>query len=278
MLLFLILLLLASPLYATSFVFGQFLLITPDTLKLRYNTLEMINKFGLNSDVDMADIPADLWVGGEDGEDIPGAQLAALGQVVSISSLDTVGGLGARTIHVFGTKADTSLFDTIVSLKGLSLKTYSPPSGIVSVHRMMVESAGALGSAADTIKCLIGGVTTIKLAAASNQTQSSHYVVPKGYVAFPVTFQVNGAEESPVEGEDAVVIAAQIQLQVKARGGVWRVIDDATIVTSGAFYTASWGVPTWYDEGSEFKIQVVDINTNDMYLVGKYSLLLVRKV
>ena len=142
----------------------------------------IVNKFGLNPDVDSATVPEDVWATG--GVYTGWATAAETLQVVSDNAADAAAGTGARTIRVTGLDANYNEQIETITLNGVT-----PVNGtltFIRVHMATIVSAGSGGANAGTI--IVRQTTTtanvfLSILIGRNQSNSSAYTVPAGYTA-----------------------------------------------------------------------------------------------
>lgn len=145
----------------------------------------IVNKFGLNPDVDMAG-NEDIW--GGDGYYTGFATAAEQLRVSSSSANDTSAGTGARTVRITGLDSNYAVITETVTLNGTSNVTTT--QSFLRAHTMTTLTAGSGGVNAGVITVAQNVTTTnvmLSMSIGRNQTNNSAYTVPAGYTAYMTT-------------------------------------------------------------------------------------------
>jgi len=150
----------------------------------QFTGISIVNKFGVNNDVDTGSIPEDMWRG---GGIYPGFPLTTL-ETVSVSSAsanDAAAGTGARTVLITGLNGDYAVQSETVTLNGVtpvaSVNTFR------RVHTARDVTAGSGGVNAGIITATHTTTTAnifFAMPVGFNQTQVGGYTVPAGYTAY----------------------------------------------------------------------------------------------
>lgn len=151
-----------------------------------------VNKFARNIEIDSGGT-ADIWDGGH--VTAPGNESliwvaptqARTHTIASSDSGDTAGGVGARTVRIFGLKDWTSRQIT----EDVTMSTSSPPvttNSFVIIHRMKVLTKGATSSNVGiiTATATTDGTVTAQIRAGQGATQMAIYgisSVEKAYMS-----------------------------------------------------------------------------------------------
>lgn len=157
----------------------------------RFQGFSIVNKFGTNSDVDMASVPEDIWENGGVYTGFPatGEPLRA----VSTSTDDDVGGTGAEVITAQAMTEDWEWVEITFTLNGTAAVAPDAPyasTNFIRCHTATVtQSANGAntGVNAGTIT-VYQSVTTanifLSMRAGRNQTNCSAYTIPAGYTGY----------------------------------------------------------------------------------------------
>jgi len=177
-----------------------------------------INKFGFNLDIDAT--KEDLWASGGTKTDRTPADTGVV-EVVSSDANDTVGGTGAHSITVYGYDADGNFVSDWQELNGTTAVELDLP--MMDSYRAIVNSAGSneynIGDI--TVRHKTGPVSIAFIPASFNQTQMSHFIVPKNFTCF---FLGGTASIGGVQGGGGAK-RGDIHLEVKPNGCQWRVTE-----------------------------------------------------
>lgn len=153
-----------------------------------------VNKFGRNTDIDST-VLADIWDGGKTTGALPaGTSLiwvaptaAAKHNLTSTSGSDASGGVGARTVKVYGlTDWDTAEVSETVVMDGTN--DVETANAYVIIHRMEVMTKGAtnvnVGTITATAKAPSATTVTARIEVGQGQTQMAIYGIPSVQVAY----------------------------------------------------------------------------------------------
>lgn len=139
-----------------------------------------VNKFGRNTDVDTA--IEDIWDGG--GTWVA-PTTARIHNIASTSASDASGGVGARTIQVYGlTSWSSAEVSETVTMSGVS--NVATSNSYVIIHRMKVLTKGATNVNVGTITAtaVTDATVTAQINASEGQTQMAIYGIPSTQTAF----------------------------------------------------------------------------------------------
>ncbi len=173
-----------------------------------------VNKFGRNTEVDSGVI-ADIWDGGNTGDVsllwvAPTA--ARTHTIASDSASDTSGGVGARTVRIWGL---TGWGAKEVS-EDVTLNTGSPPvtsNSYVIIHRIQVLTKGATNVNVGTITATAtsDGTITAQIGPGQGQTHMAIYGIPSIQKLFIGRFY---ADMNRLAGGGAAVGYINVSLEV----------------------------------------------------------------
>ena len=148
---------------------------TRTTIAVRPST-EYINKFGRNTDIDIA-AEEDVWDGG--GTWVA-PTTARTHDITSSDTNDTSAGTGAQTIRIFGLDANGEEQQEDVTMNGTS--NVATANTYIMIHRMQVLTAGSGNENAGNITATAqtDATVTAQINAGNNQTLMAIYQVPAG--------------------------------------------------------------------------------------------------
>ena len=232
---------------------------------------DFINKFGRNPDVDTGSDPETIWDSGGVYTWIPTAT------VLKISSDDVdddTGGAGALTVEIFGLDANYLLQNETITLDG---QTAVNTSGTyIRIHRMIVRSAGANGTATGNIYAGTGNLTSgvpanifAKITIGVNQTLMALYTIPADKAGFFVGWYatINKSTTSSV---------ADLQVMERPDGEVFQVKAHHAVVNVGSSHFFHKDVVTMkLTAKTDIKIECITVSANDLDISAGFNLMLV---
>lgn len=230
-------------------------------------------KFGRNSDIDIATTPEDIWNGGGDYTGFPTGS-AEIMEVFSSDANDTAAGTGARTIRVYnlldGTGAEASAQDVI--LNGTTpVDVHATNTYYRGATRVKVLTAGTGGENAGTIT-IRHKTTTANVFAVMppglNQTAIAAYTVPLGKTLYisRVNFQMGRA--SGANG------SALMSFRNRPDGGVFNTTQLPTITNQSAYTLADNGWLT-FGERTDIKVRCETVSDNSTIITAEFAGILV---
>ncbi len=168
-----------------------------------------INTFGFNTTLNNITFE-DIWTPGGNFDFLDSAELM---DIVSTDAGDTLLGIGARTLEIFGLDGNYDLIGEVIELNGLT-----PVSTILSylrVTRMIIKAIGVSDSNLGTITATAAVAATVQSQVDIDLGQSSACIlsVPRGSFAYVTQFQ------STIAGGDS----GSIDFQTRSFGEAWRV-------------------------------------------------------
>lgn len=223
----------------------------------------IVNKFGLNIDVDTGTLPEDCWYNG--GVYTFTASPAVLA-ISSDSSDDDITGTGARQIQVEGLDANFKEITEVVDLDGTN--TVNTTQVFARLNRAYNVSAGSGGVNAGSIT-ISDGVNTVGLISVGNgQTLMAIYTIPKDY---------NRAYLASV---DCDVIRSgnsgiEVFLQIREENGPWRTRD---ILAGGQNSNGAPPNELWSElqPGSDMRMRINYVSADNTRVSARFSLLLLK--
>jgi len=180
------------------------------------NGYELAHLCGRNADADTG-AAEDVWdVGGL--YTFPAA--AAETSIVSDSADDDAEGTGALTVEVFGLDANYLAISEVAALNGATPVVLT--AEFLRVNRVKVLTAGSGETNAGNIQVLHGATVLAQVTASMGESKMAIYSVPAGYKAgWLSSLRVNLGR--------AVTSIAELELQVRDFGGVWRVLEPVSV-------------------------------------------------
>lgn len=144
----------------------------------------LVNKFGLNPDIDTGTVPEDVWGGGGVYTGFPDIAPEFI-NVFSSSANDTLLGTGARTVLVTGLGENWQIQTETIALNGIT-----PSASTLKfrrVHTMRTLTAGSGGVNAGDITVRYETTTSVVflvMVAGRNQTNNVSFTIPDGYTGY----------------------------------------------------------------------------------------------
>lgn len=231
----------------------------------------IVNKFGLNTDIDTATTPEDVWGGSATYTGFPDTTLETI-SVVSTSTADAAAGTGARVIRITGLDGSYNVQQEDITLNGTT-----PAAGLLTfrrVHTAQIISAGSGGVNAGTIT--VRHTTTVanvflNMVIGRNQTNSSGYTVPAGYTGYMRRLMLS------------VRVVSGLGANGLMQGGIWtrgfglpfRLRRPFLLSTNSEYVDEIYGGLV-FAEKSDLIIRVTSVTENDSLISAGYDLLLVR--
>lgn len=149
----------------------------------KFQGYSIVNKFGLNPDIDSGATTEDIW--GGDGVYTGWATSAETAQVVSSSANDTAAGTGCRSVRIIGLDANYAIQSETIATAGTG--TSNGSLSFIRVHTASCLTAGSGGVNAGAITIRQSTTTAnvfLIMAAGRNQSNCSCYTVPAGKTAY----------------------------------------------------------------------------------------------
>jgi hypothetical protein len=172
--------------------------------------MTFIRKFGTNPDVDIADVPEDIWEVGDEYE-FPTAARHTF--IVSDDAADTSDGTGGRTVTVWGLDDNYAEIRETVTLNGASQVRLS--NDFRRVIRARVITAGSDGVNAGNIDVLHGSTVIARISPTLGSTLLAIYTVAARFT-FARIARAFFEALMPANG------TATVAIQVRPFGGAWR--------------------------------------------------------
>ena len=226
-----------------------------------------VHKFGRNSDQDSADLPADVWDGGGGGGGYTGFPVSDSEQIecLSTSASDT----GDISL---GYLLDANL--EIAPDETLTLTGTTPVVTVNGPYRRLarMKNIGA-SDFVGTITCRHTTTTAnVFLAVAPgspvpNQTQVAAFTIPAGYTGYLRHIRVSlfGASTNRIDGG----------MFVRSEGSVFRM--NVPFEAAGtAPYSEDFPGGIRYEEKTDIVVRIFAASANNLEVVGRFDLLVVK--
>jgi len=180
------------------------------------------NKFGRNAATVTGDA---IWSTSTAFNEI---QTAGVIVIVSTSTDDASGQIGARTLTLTGLNGSYDIVTETITMNGTT--PVNTANSYFAVHRCFVATAGTSATAVGTITGTQTSATpateVLRLVIGYNQTQSAQYMVPRNYTAYISAIDV--AMQTTTAN-----LTMDIGLFKKDFGGVFRIQDDFLLTGAG---------------------------------------------
>lgn len=238
------------------------------------------NKFGRNIEID-ADVLADIWDGGHTIASGGSVSLiwvaptqARIHDIVSSSTSDAMGGVGARSIHLFGLPAwDKKEISEYINLDGTT--NVPTVNKYVIIHRMKVETKGVTSINVGIIKATAqtDATVTAQIRAGQGQTQMTLFGVPSIQTAYLGRFYANCNKSAGAAGLVDVSLMVNTDPMGELTNFLTRHTFGLQTVGTSAF-TIPYYVPKIIPGPVIIKIQVLS-GTANMDVSAGFDLILV---
>lgn len=241
--------------------------------------MSSINKFGRNIEIDSG-VTADIWDGGHTLAS-GGVSLlwvaptqARVHDIVSSSASDDDGGVGARTIRIYGlTSWDTKEVSEVITLNGTS--NVATTKSYVIIHRMEVLTKGGTDVNVGIIKATAQTDSTItaQIQAGNGQTEMAILGIPSTQTAYVYIFygEVNKAGGAAGVVDSCLMVNPEPNAEltnfiIKHRFGL------QTVGTSS--YAHNFNPPKKIEGPAIIKVSVPS-GTNDMDVSAGFDIVLI---
>lgn len=241
--------------------------------------MSTINKFGRNIQID-AGITADIWDGG-DTADVSilwvAPTAAAIHNIVSTSGSDAAGGVGARTLRIFGLTG----WDKVGVTEDIALNgTNDVPTKnlYVLIHRMLVLTKGAtsvnVGVITATATSPSATTVTAQIKVGKGQTQMAIYGIPSICIAYMGRFYANVNKAGGATGLVDVALLYNPEPDIQLTNFLTKHTFGLQTVGTSAF-TIPYYVPKVFKGPGILKIQVLS-GTNSMDVSAGFDIVVIE--
>ena len=240
-----------------------------------------VNKFGRNIEIDTG-VTADVWDGGHTlasgGVSLIWVASTAANKhnIVSSSASDASGGVGARTVRVFGLPGwDSKEISEDITMDGQN--TVAMLNDMVIIHRMFVLTKGATSSNVGiiTATATAPSTTTItaQIRAGLGQTQMVVYGVSSTQTLFMQRLYANVNKAGGATGLIDVALLYNPEPDAELTNFLTRHTFGLQTVGTSAL-TINYGVPKKFVGPAIIKLQCLS-GTNDMDISGGFDALVI---
>lgn len=228
-----------------------------------------VHKFGFNQDIDAT--VEDIWSAGGT-KAYRASSDTGIVEVVSADATDTAGGTGARAITVEGYDAEGNRVSDWVELNGTTAVALKTP--MMDIYRAKITAAGSndYNAGIITVRHQDGPVTLGNIPAGYNQTQMTHYIVPKGYTGFLVD---SVAGIGGIQGAGGSRIG---EISVEIREGdnsVWRVKETLAGTSDSGTFGSAFAFPVKLPELARIKF-TCNAETSNTQAFAEYDMLFIN--
>lgn len=217
-----------------------------------------ISKFGVNSDIDTASVPEDIWSSG--AYTFPSA--AAATTIVSTDAADLGTSSGARTVHIQGLNSSYANVEEDVTMSGTGAVTLT--NQLLRLNAMRVLTAGSVGTNSGAIQ-LKHGSTIIG-------------EIPSGYGEAPMAIFTT-RKQSRLKGWSVSIYGlgtasvGTFKLQIKENGGAWRTVAEMGANTVGnSNPSQEFDKPIPVPPQTDIRIRVASMSADNTAVSGKFDL------
>lgn len=275
----------AFPLAATLQDGRGVLVTTPFELEAARGNIEgvaFVDKFGRNIEID-AGVTADIWDGGHtlvSGGSVSliwvAPTAASKHNITSSSASDASGGVGARTIRVFGLPSwGAKEISEDITMNGQG--NVAMQNDMVIIHRMRVLTKGAtsvnVGIITATATSPSATTVTAQIRAGEGQTQMAIYGIPSTQTAYLGRFYANVNRGAGAAALLDVSLKYNPEPQTELTNFLTKHTFGLQTVGTSAF-TIPYYVPKKFVGPGILKVQCTS-GTNDMDVSAGFDLLLI---
>ncbi len=226
--------------------------------------LAMVQKFGINADVDSA-AEEDIWSAG--GSYTGFLAAASTLELVSDDANDASVGTGARTVTIWGLDSNFDEQSETVTLNGTT--AVSTANDYIRLFRMKVITVGSGGTAAGTITARVvsAGATLAEIPVGYNQTEMAVYTVPAGKTGYIMAIKASAADA----GTKAFVT---VGLRTREEDSAFCDKFNVVLATDGtAAIQRDFVCPISCPEKTDI-IMYADSSQNDTFAAGAFDIIL----
>ena len=239
------------------------------------SNISQINKFGRNISVNMTQ-RTDIWDG---GAATSGNQIytyegflteASTIRLVSSSGLDSIGAIGARSLHIFGLDTDWLEQDENIILTGSD--TVITTNTYLRLFRMKVISSGTSGGNEGIITAHAAGtVRMAQIDTLNNQTLMAIYTIPGNMTGY-LTSHYGGMNNK----KQATCVP--MYLFVRPPGQVFQVTSLLGLMSlGGSYYNHIYTSPLRLDSKTDIKMRTGLSTANGIDVSAGFDIILVKK-
>lgn len=217
------------------------------------------NKFGRNPAVANTG-SEDVW---DNGGDYPFQSTAQAVEIISDSTDDDDGGIGANTVEVFYYDNNGDQQSVVATMNGTTAVALGVSAR--SVYRMVVKVSGTSKTNVGNISVrLVSTPSTIlgKILATNGQTLMAIYMVPKGKTAFLVDYNISTGRLTDASG----------RFFARPSGGSWNTKRCSNTYQNGLNF--NYKLYPKFEELTEFKVTVSSA-LNNADITAEFDLLIV---
>jgi hypothetical protein len=226
--------------------------------------VSIVNKFGKNSDVDIA-APEDVWSG---GGLYPFQTSAQALEIVSDSIEDDSTGTGAFTVEVQGLDSNYNLQNESVDMDGTTAVDLAYT--YIRVFRAKVLTSGTNDTNVGNITVRVdgAGATQAVIDAGAGQTLMAIYTIPAGKTGF-----IQHVYSSIVRFTAGQQPSADLSLFIRPFGGSWNVKHTWGMKTDGSGdYDRTWIGGEKATEKSDVLIRVNIVSVDDTSISAGFDI------
>lgn len=234
----------------------------------KYQDRYIVNKFGINTDIDTGTLPEDIWDGGGAYTGFPTGSAETLA-IVSSSTNDTnSSGTGARTLRIFGLDSNKELQQEDVNLNGTT--TVNSSNSYTRVYRAYVLTAGSSttneGEITINHSTTTANVFTVILTG-TGQSQISAYTIPAGYTGYLKRYSASMFDNTTNRAEMAIWMRPESSAVRLINAFV---ISDANDITREPY----GGIK--FDEKTDIVFRCTSVDNSNAQITVTYDILVVK--
>ena len=230
---------------------------------------KMVTIFGRNPDIDIGSVPEDVWNGGGTYTGQPIQSAAETIQITSSSVDDAAGGLGARTLRVFGLDENFDLAQEDFTMNGLVPVVSVTLWKRVYLAEVLTAGATAINIGDITIRHSITAANVFAtLPAGQGKTTLAVFTVPRNKTYFIKRLKNQIGRANGSAG------SIQYSLRIRPEGGVYNAERFETITTNFSdSYTLVGAILV--QEKSDIKVTVETCSDNNTQISAVFEGILI---
>lgn len=214
-----------------------------------------VYKFGLNEDIDTSF--ETVW---QNGGIYPTNTTAGVATVVSSTTTDTDGGVGANTVTIEGLDNDYNEISETVTMDGQT--NVDTSKSFLKINRAFVATGGS-SEQTGNITVTVSGNVLAYIGPDYKQTVQAHYTVPAGHTAFLENINLSSGFSDQVT----------CVLYQKPEGGVYRAAVTDFLYAST--FSQNINSAVRFPEKTELDLRVKGTNNNN-FVSAEFGLILVK--
>lgn len=235
-----------------------------------FSSVQGINKFGYNADVDTVSIPEDLWNVG--GLWVPPTSAQVM-NVVSTDANDTLLGTGTRTLTIEGLDENWVMASETVDMDGTTIVPTTTTFRRVFRAYSDESGSGGVNAGAISVTAAVDATLQANIIAGYGQTTLGFYTVPAGFTAYITSWNISFYQTS---NTNTALIALFERCGVNGSSPSLRIKDNVRLVVgSQTDHIREYKPYLKINEYCDILIRILDVNANNNEFAGGFDVILV---